>query len=128
MEKDHHGYRKIQMPLIWPINYMNRAKEIIQSTKLQAILTKNTERHDKYFKNTNFHFFFYGSQMAKIDRTNTSQIHKFTLISYQNYTTQLTVNLEIGKCQPIRLAGSYRCWFVKKYCWLVCVKEKYCSN
>ena len=55
---------------------MNRANEIIQSTKLQAILTKNTERHDKYFKNTNFQFFFYGSQMAKIDRTNTSQISK----------------------------------------------------
>jgi len=61
---------------------MNRAKEIIQSTKLQAILTKNTERHDKYFKNTNFHFFFYGSQMAKIDRTNTSQIHKFPNFFY----------------------------------------------
>ena len=30
--------------------------------------------------------------------------------------------------QPIRLAGSYRCWFVKKYCWLVCVREKYCSG
>ena len=25
--------------------------------------------------------------------------------------------------QPIRLAGSYRCWFVKKYCWLVCVRK-----
>jgi len=21
-----------------------------------------------------------------------------------------------------------RCWFVKKYCWLVCVREKYCSG
>ena len=21
--------------------------------------------------------------------------------------------------QPVRLAGSYRCWFVKKYCWLI---------
>ena len=30
--------------------------------------------------------------------------------------------------QPIRLASSYRCWFVKKYCWLVCVREKYCSG
>ena len=29
--------------------------------------------------------------------------------------------------QPVRLAGSYRCWFMKKYCWLVCVREKYCS-
>ena len=29
---------------------------------------------------------------------------------------------------PVRLAGSYRCWFVKKYCWLVCVREKYCSG
>ena len=28
----------------------------------------------------------------------------------------------------VRLGGSYRCWFVKKYCWLVCVREKYCSN
>ena len=28
--------------------------------------------------------------------------------------------------QPVRLAGSFRCWFVKKYCWLVCVREKYC--
>ena len=28
--------------------------------------------------------------------------------------------------QPVRLAGSYRCWFVKKYYWLVCVREKYC--
>jgi len=28
----------------------------------------------------------------------------------------------------VRLAGSYRCWFVKKYCWLVCVREKYCSG
>ena len=24
-----------------------------------------------------------------------------------------------------RLPGSFRCWFVKKYCWLVCVREKY---
>ena len=30
--------------------------------------------------------------------------------------------------QPVRLAGSYRCWFVNKYCWLVCVREKYCSG
>ena len=30
--------------------------------------------------------------------------------------------------QPVRLAGSFRCWFVKKYCWLVCVREKYCSG
>ena len=30
--------------------------------------------------------------------------------------------------QPVQLAGSYRCWFVKKYCWLVCVREKYCSG
>ena len=30
--------------------------------------------------------------------------------------------------QPVRLAGSYRCWLVKKYCWLVCVREKYCSG
>ena len=30
--------------------------------------------------------------------------------------------------QSVRLAGSYRCWFVKKYCWLVCVREKYCSS
>ena len=30
--------------------------------------------------------------------------------------------------QPVRLAGSFRCWFVKKYCWLVCVREKYCSD
>ena len=28
--------------------------------------------------------------------------------------------------QSGRLAGSYRCWFMKKYCWLVCVREKYC--
>ena len=28
--------------------------------------------------------------------------------------------------QPVRLTGSYSCWFVKKYCWLVCVREKYC--
>ena len=27
--------------------------------------------------------------------------------------------------QHVRLVGSYRCWFVKKYCWLVCVREKY---
>jgi len=27
--------------------------------------------------------------------------------------------------EPVRLAGSFRCWFVKKYCWLVCVREKY---
>ena len=27
--------------------------------------------------------------------------------------------------KPVRLAGSYRCWFVKKYCWLVCMREKY---
>jgi len=26
--------------------------------------------------------------------------------------------------QPVRLAGSYRYWFVKKYCWLICVKKK----
>ena len=30
--------------------------------------------------------------------------------------------------QPVRLASSFRCWFVKKYCWLVCVREKYCSG
>ena len=30
--------------------------------------------------------------------------------------------------QHVRLAGSYRCWFVKKYCWLVYVREKYCSG
>jgi hypothetical protein len=30
--------------------------------------------------------------------------------------------------QPVWLAGSYRCWFVKKYCWLVCMREKYCSD
>ena len=30
--------------------------------------------------------------------------------------------------QPVRLAGSFRCWFVKKYCRLVCVREKYCSG
>ena len=30
--------------------------------------------------------------------------------------------------QPVRLAGSFRCWFVKKYFWLVCVREKYCSD
>ncbi|XP_066372828.1 uncharacterized protein [Miscanthus floridulus] len=30
--------------------------------------------------------------------------------------------------QPVRLAGSYRCWFMKKYCWLVCVREKYYSG
>ena len=30
--------------------------------------------------------------------------------------------------QPVRLVGSYHCWFVKKYYWLVCVKEKYCSG
>jgi len=30
--------------------------------------------------------------------------------------------------QPVRLAGSFRCWFVKKYCWLVCVREKYYSG
>ena len=29
---------------------------------------------------------------------------------------------------PVRLAGSYRRWFVKKYCWLVCVRKKYCSD
>ena len=29
--------------------------------------------------------------------------------------------------EPVRLAGSYRCWFMKKYCWLVCVREKYYS-
>ena len=30
--------------------------------------------------------------------------------------------------QHVRLAGSFRCWFVKKYCWLVCVREKYCFS
>jgi len=30
--------------------------------------------------------------------------------------------------QHVRLAGSFRCWFVKKYGWLVCVREKYCSG
>ena len=28
--------------------------------------------------------------------------------------------------QLVRLTGSFRCWFMKKYCWLVCVREKYC--
>ena len=32
-----------------------------------------------------------------------------------------------GPKQPVRLAGSYHCWFVKNY-WLVCVREKYCSD
>jgi len=31
-----------------------------------------------------------------------------------------------NKFQAIRFAGLYRCWFVKKYRWLVCVREKYC--
>ena len=31
-------------------------------------------------------------------------------------------------CQHVRLADSFRCWFVKKYCWLVYVREKYCSG
>ena len=26
--------------------------------------------------------------------------------------------------EPVRLTGLYRCWFVKKYCRLVCVREK----
>ena len=30
--------------------------------------------------------------------------------------------------QLVRLVVSFRCWFVKKYCWLVCVREKYCSG
>ena len=30
--------------------------------------------------------------------------------------------------QPIPLAGSFCFWFVKKYCWLVCVREKYYSG
>ena len=30
--------------------------------------------------------------------------------------------------QPVRLAGSFRCWFVKKSCLLVCIREKYCSG
>ena len=32
----------------------------------------------------------------------------------------------LDEFQPVRLAGSFRCWFVKKYCWLVCVREKCC--
>jgi len=44
------------------------------------------------------------------------------------------VHIEWGRLRKgwqyrsVRLAGSYRCWFVKKYCWLVCVREKYCSD
>ena len=34
----------------------------------------------------------------------------------------------MSSLQPVRLAGSFRYWFVKKYCWLVCVREKYCSG
>ena len=34
----------------------------------------------------------------------------------------------MNNIQPVRLAGSFRCWFVKKYCWLICVREKYCSS
>jgi len=30
--------------------------------------------------------------------------------------------------QVVRFTGSFRCWFVKKYCWLVYVREKYCSG
>ena len=30
--------------------------------------------------------------------------------------------------QPVPLAGSFHCWFMKKYCWLVCVREKYYSG
>ena len=30
--------------------------------------------------------------------------------------------------RPVRMTGSFRCWFVKKYCWLVCVREKYYSD
>ena len=38
------------------------------------------------------------------------------------------LNRAPNEIQPVRLAGSYRCWFVKKYCWLVYVREKYCSS
>ena len=38
----------------------------------------------------------------------------------------MQVALYFKAIQPVRLVGSYRCWFVKKYCWLVCVREKYC--
>ena len=34
----------------------------------------------------------------------------------------------MSSLQPVRLAGSFRYWFVKKYCWLVYVREKYCSS
>jgi len=33
-----------------------------------------------------------------------------------------------GVLQAVRLDALYRCWFVKKYYWLVCVEEKYYSG
>ena len=33
-----------------------------------------------------------------------------------------------GDIKLVRLAGLYHCGFVKKYCWLICVREKYYSG
>jgi len=52
------------------------------------------------------------------------------LLLYENETNQFQGSLlpPFTNIQPVRLAGSYHCWFVKKYCWLVCVRGKYCSG
>ena len=42
------------------------------------------------------------------------------------YLSTCSVKCPLKKERIQRRAGSYRCWFVKKYCWLVCVREKYC--
>ena len=34
------------------------------------------------------------------------------------------IKILIKNYQPVRLAGLVRCWFVKKYCWLVWCERK----
>ena len=52
--------------------------------------------------------------------TNSDATKVDALEDYANVSLYLSSDI----IQPIRLAGSFRCWFIKKYCWLVCVREK----
>ena len=45
------------------------------------------------------------------------------VVTHLDSGVEVEEKLDRGK--PVRLAGSFHCWFVKKYCWLVYVREKY---
>ena len=79
-------------------------------------------------------YFFSKISQKTIGKEELSDLHEF-VVETQNQLDDWQEDEGVGGArtvygatdiQPIQLAGSYRCWFVKKYCWLVCVREKYC--